>query len=431
MGVNLVLEVYNHLISAYQPKYKNYTAVNGKDSKNVYQKIRDISMQSPVFKFNLTNEKQVFALNIKDSALALKYHLDDLSDADSPVFSSHETISSDTEIASVSVLTNKSNIEYVPESISLRVDQLAKPQMNQSYEVPSYDKSILSGSYSFSIEVDEYLSDYQFKILQGSNHEAIFTKFADFINKSQIGLIAAVNNNKLQNTSNLTLTSVDTGFPLEPIFTIKDTDKLPRLTETGIVDYYGLGTIKQSSANAVVEINGEKKEILNNKFTLNKALTISLHNTSEEPIQIETVPNADMITNEINQTLNNYNSLIDLASSNTGNRRSAKLLNELTHVVKEHFIELNDYGFTVEENYHLTADKEKLRDVIKNGELKQFFSKDSIFYKNLSQAAFSITLNPMEYLDKVIVTYPNTAAPGSYSPYTTSIYSGMLFNYYC
>ena len=33
-----------------------------------------------------------------------------------------------------------------------------------------------------------------------------------------------------------------------------------------------------------------------------------------------------------------------------------------------------------------------------------------------------ISLNPMDYLDKVIITYPNLLAPMSSNPYLTSIY---------
>ena len=39
-------------------------------------------------------------------------------------------------------------------------------------------------------------------------------------------------------------------------------------------------------------------------------------------------------------------------------------------------------------------------------------------------------INPMEYIDKVIVNYKN---PGKNfpNPYLTSMYSGMMFNSYC
>ena len=49
----------------------------------------------------------------------------------------------------------------------------------------------------------------------------------------------------------------------------------------------------------------------------------------------------------------------------------------------------------------------------------------------LSRKMQDIALNPMEYVDKTIVTYPNTSRAGFNTPYNTSVYSGIMFNSYC
>ena len=42
----------------------------------------------------------------------------------------------------------------------------------------------------------------------------------------------------------------------------------------------------------------------------------------------------------------------------------------------------------------------------------------------------NVVLNPMNYVNRTIVTYPNPAKALP-NPYVTSMYSGMLFNSYC
>lgn len=63
--------------------------------------------------------------------------------------------------------------------------------------------------------------------------------------------------------------------------------------------------------------------------------------------------------------------------------------------------------------------------------LKTLFEEPDGLFAKLSHKMSDISLNPVDYVDKVIVTYPNTAKPGFTNPYLTSIYSGMMFSSYC
>ena len=63
--------------------------------------------------------------------------------------------------------------------------------------------------------------------------------------------------------------------------------------------------------------------------------------------------------------------------------------------------------------------------------LKTLFEEPDGLFAKLSRKMSDIALNPVDYVDKVIVTYPNTARAGFSNPYLTSIYSGMMFNSYC
>ena len=52
------------------------------------------------------------------------------------------------------------------------------------------------------------------------------------------------------------------------------------------------------------------------------------------------------------------------------------------------------------------------------------------FGSHLIRKLSSIAMDPMEYLNRQICSYPNPATT-YINPYVTSIYSGMLFNTYC
>ena len=66
-----------------------------------------------------------------------------------------------------------------------------------------------------------------------------------------------------------------------------------------------------------------------------------------------------------------------------------------------------------------------------NGSLERLFSDNSKFADTLTKKLSDISLNPMEYLNKTVVTYPNIMAKKTLNPYVSSIYCGLLYNNYC
>ncbi|MDE6974928.1 MAG: flagellar capping protein, partial [Lachnospiraceae bacterium] len=52
------------------------------------------------------------------------------------------------------------------------------------------------------------------------------------------------------------------------------------------------------------------------------------------------------------------------------------------------------------------------------------------FTNSVLRKTGQISLNPMEYVDRVMVAYKNPGRNFA-TPYVTSNYSGMLFNGYC
>lgn len=68
---------------------------------------------------------------------------------------------------------------------------------------------------------------------------------------------------------------------------------------------------------------------------------------------------------------------------------------------------------------------------VNDGDMQKLFGPGAEFAGRMLKKTDEVKLNPMDYVDKVTVTYPNyKKAPEGFS-YITSLYSGMLFNYYC
>ena len=67
---------------------------------------------------------------------------------------------------------------------------------------------------------------------------------------------------------------------------------------------------------------------------------------------------------------------------------------------------------------------------LESEDMENLFSGMKNFTSSLLRKSNEITLDPMKYVDKKVVAYKNPGKSFA-NPYTSSIYSGMMFNYYC
>ena len=90
---------------------------------------------------------------------------------------------------------------------------------------------------------------------------------------------------------------------------------------------------------------------------------------------------------------------------------------------------MNSNGLHINENGFIEIDDEYLHSS-SNDELLTTLSSLGRFISDLQKKANDIMINPMEYISKSIISYKNPARPTA-DTYTTSIYSGMIYNGYC
>ena len=92
--------------------------------------------------------------------------------------------------------------------------------------------------------------------------------------------------------------------------------------------------------------------------------------------------------------------------------------------------QLTSVGLNLNLDGTLEVDDESLRQNAMSEDAAETFSPLKSFTNAVLRKTNQVSLNPMNYVNNVIVAYKN---PGKNfaSPYITSAYSGMMFNSYC
>lgn len=426
----MITSEYNYLLQNYTPRSNTPYDIHKKSElRNIYGTIVKKSLQSPLYMVKLSEDKQQFALDLKDTALSLKSSLSAVSqNNEDSVFSTLKAYSDQPDRITAEIISN--DITKLPDSLQINVNNLAATQKNESAVVYENGFGPQPGSYHFQIETEDSSYEFQFNIGQnGLKHGEVLTKLSNFINKSNIGIHAKTIRHTKEAKVFMRLESEKTGNTGSTAFSLKDVSS-PR-KDDGLVHYYDLNRVTTFPVNASFSINNKSRESMSNQFVLNNSLQIELKAATEQSCQIVYQADADKILESVGQIADTYNSLINLADRHLSDQRLAgKLTQELKNITSLYKNELESAGINLEQDGTLSIDTSLASQSAREGDLQKLFGSSSSFAGRLSAKMSMISIDPMEYIDKTLVTYPNTAKPGTANPYMISIYSGMLFNYY-
>lgn len=423
----MISSIYNYYLTTYSGN-NNLVSNNAhkkSELREVYSNILRISRKSPLYKIKLNEDVRKYAIGLKESAYALKDVTDSL-DADS-LFGSHrkKASSSNQEKIGARYIGNDGGTE--DSDFDIQVSHLATPQINTGNFLSSNKLSIPKGEYSFDINIDDYSYELQFKINDSDSNKSLQDKLARLINRSDIGISAEVIENGHGNSA-LQLTSQSTGIALRSqIFSIDENPDNP----DSIVDYLGLNQMTTEPSSAKFLLNGIEKSSSTNTFTINKGFEITLRDTTgDETVHIGFKQDFDSLMDSLNDLSSRYNYMVDMASGNSvGNGDASRLIREIRHIAKSHRSALESVGLTFGENGHLSVDNALVSQNVSDGSIKDSLDKITSFKNDLARQADQITINPMHYVDKIMISYPNPVVSFS-NPYVTSIYTGMMFNGY-
>lgn len=426
----MIGSVYDYYLTTYASKPATRSDTHKKSElRNIYNNIVKISKKSPLYKVDVSENIQRYAIDLKENARFIKSKTD-LFFNDSNNGIRKKLISSDEDVFSINYMgipdseQNDSILSY-----KFQVDALAKPQINTGNFLKSNGTSMSTGNHAFEINIGDYSYEFQFSVNSEDTNKSVQEKLARLINRSDIGLTAQVITNE-SNKSAIKLTSHNTGASFNgTIFSVNNTYEQ---LDDDTIDKLGLNIVSQMPANAEFRLNGVNRTSASNTFTINKNLEITLKGISAEdnPSYIKYQDDVISIIDSIKGMADSYNNIVDLANKTTKESdKTHSLQKEIRRLTERYENDLESIGLNITEEGYLDFDESLILQSANDGTISDSLNHLREFKNGLAAKADDISINPMKYVKKIMISYPNPKK--SYAnPYVTSIYSGMMYNGY-
>ena len=479
----MIGSVYDYYLTTYASRPATKSDTHKKSElRSVYNNIVKISKKSPLYKVSVSENIQKFAIDLKENARTLSTDANNLFEKSLESEKSQKYVSDNENVVQVKTLdtsndintndtnandininnTNTNDININDTNIDLPVSSnagitnpdpdsdnisdtksvntafashynievlnLATPQINTSDYLNNDDLDIPKGAHSFEVNVGDSAYEFRFNATKDDTNKTVLEKLSRLINRSNIGLTSKMlysgNNSALEITSNAT----GLGFTPE-IFSIAPGENSPY---DKVVSKLGLNNVSSYPTNANFLLNGMEKTTSSNTFTIGKSLEITLNGISKkgQATSISLNDDLDSVISSINDMISSYNNLLDLSNnSNEGSDDAAILNKEIHKTTRQYASNLENIGITINENGKMTFDEALFIQTANEDDLDKSLASLNSFRQAIVSRADDISINPMKYVDKVMISYPNPIHSFA-NPYMTSIYTGMMFNGY-
>lgn len=424
---------YTYYLTTYAPRgTTRYDTHKKSELRNVYNQIVKLNKESPLYKFKNRRDVTKFAIDIKESAQHVRNVVSSLSGSDDIMESlkRRSAVSSDEDIVTARYIGNDSTNEEV-EDLDIEVRQLAKPQVNIGNFLKSDRRDLAPAVYSFDLTNNSSGYEFQFSVNQDDTNYTVQNKLANLITNAGIGLNASVITDE-DGLSALRIESVATGRSedAEYLFDIRAGGSA---NSEAALNRLGIDQVSQEAQNASFLLNGTPHSSYSNTFSVDNTFELTLHGISaeDEPVRVGFKPDAQAVLENIRSLTDAYNSLLatsDKYSDTQGD--SPKLRYQIGSSAEAYRNSLSSIGLNRNEDGLLEIDEEKLTDVIESEHPSEQLSVLNDFKRALDSRASRAVLNPMEYVNKVVVTYKNPGKNFS-APYAASLYSGMMMDQLC
>lgn len=417
----------NYLLSTYgKATGSRYDSHKKSELRSLYNNIIKLNKESPLYKITQTGDVKEFAIDIKANAHRMQNVIASLN-ADGNDISSmlrkKVAVSSDESTVSVHYVGDDKDTDQ--SGFDMDVISLAKPQVNEGNYLKRNDYDFEEGSFSFDLDMPTNSYEFQFNVKLGDNNFDVQNKIARLINQSDIGLLAEV---RLDNhgQSALRIESKQTGLAADEdaIFSIHSG------TSWNEINKLGIAHVTSPASNSIFRLNGQEHSSLSNTFTINRSFEVTMHDSAEttgSPVHIGFMANTAAISNGIRDMLSSYNGLVDVGQKYASLHGSSKLLNEVSSIGGYFTDSFAEMGIIKDDRGHFQLNSEQLTTAINGEDARKHFNTLNQFKDNLSHEANRIAIDPMRYINKVIVEYKN---PGKtfVAPYAPSAYAGMLID---
>lgn len=434
MNITALNTFYNHYLTTYAPNGINsqYDTHKKSELRGVYNSIVKLNKEAPLAILDTSRASQAFAVGIKESARALHNTIASVSGRDAESLLEKKTaFSTNEDIATADFIGDAEDVDDAP-AFSIEVRRLAAEQINTGNYLPNEEIALAPDTYSFDVGINSLNYEFQFLINEGDTNRSVQERLARLINNAEIGLSAEILEDDEGNSA-LKLSSKATGLPegREDIFHVSDTNTSKL---SGAVDYLGIGEITRPAANAEFLINGSERTASSNHFTVEQVYSVNLTGLSPsegDTAEIGIKPDHESLKENITKLIGGYNDFIRATAAYLESQpKSMRLMNEMAGIASVYANDLDTLGIYSEENGELSIDDERLSYAVEHADNEEVTEPLKDFTQALMRKSSGVSLNPMNYVNKIIVAYKNPGH-GYASPYVTSAYSGMMFNSYC
>lgn len=433
-GIQNYSNIYNFYMTTYAPRSSTpYDSHKKSDLRKVYNSIVKMNKDAPLYILDTRKDSCAFAVGMKENARELRNMIASLGGLnENELLNKKAAYSSNENIASASYIgTPKDNASA--STVEVEVLSLASPQVNMgNYLAGGESVDLPESTYSFDVNIDGLNYEFQFNIKSEDTNRDIQERLTRLINNANIGISSQIITDE-DNNSCLKLESNTTGLKNNKphIFHVSDhhTSKT-----AGVVDYLGLDYVASPPSDARYLINGEAHTSPSNKVTVGRMYELTLNGVSSEEGETTSIglkTDVESLTENIGTLIRGYNSFLRAAAGYRESQpKSNRILHEMGSITRYYARGLTSAGLNINLDGTLEADNEAIRKSATSGEARQAFSSLMDFTHSLVRKSDQISLDPMNYVNNIVVAYKN---PGKNfaTPYITSAYSGMMFNSYC
>lgn len=431
------IDAYAYYLSTYgQNRPTRYDSHKKSDLRKIYNAIVKTNREAPLYKLSAGDDVAKYAIDIKENAKAIQNVVASLSDnygdfSDS--FRRKVAVSSNEASVGVKYVGNGTEkTEF--ENFQIEVKQLSSPQINIGKMLKDDELSINPGTYSFDLNVNYAAYEFQFTVKPNETNQDVIKKLAGLVNRSSLGVNATLMHGTTdlgEPATALKLTSRQMGRSNdEPIFTIEPGSSAESIQ---LLVQLGIDRVTKEAENARFLIDGEELVSLSNTFTVNDTFELSLNGESPEgqPAQISFKTDVDAVADNVMTLINAFNGILEIAENSSAEATgdTNKLFNEMSSVSRSRRESLGEIGLEVAENGTITLNKEKLEEAIAPDRAETTFKRLAKFKNAIGAKADAVAINPMNYVNKVVVNYKNPGHTFT-APYFSSVYSGMMLDRY-
>lgn len=424
---------YQYYLSTYgNSATSRYDTHKKSELRNVYNNILKVNKESPFYRLKSDENMPQFLIDIKEHARQVKNVVSSLSDDNEGLESTFQkkvAVSSDEDIVTASYI-GSGNHTPATQSFDIEVRSLATPQINLGNFLECGTRDFKPGDYSFDLTTNTNSYEFQYTVTPEDTNRSIQEKLAKLVNSSDIGLTAEVIVDE-KNRGSLKILSKQTGLSENEsfLFEIKPTASAESIQA---MELLGIQQVTSPAENASFILNGEERSSYSNTFTLNNTFELSLHGISPEdvPSQIGFKTSIDAVADNLQELVSAYNGFIETGERYSSSTQGNRLLRDLKGVSYSYKNSLESIGMIVENNGSISIDRNLLADAVDTEDPSATFSVLNSFKNSLFAKANNASINPIKYIDKVIVAYKQPGKNFS-SPYYSSIYSGMMLDRYC